>query len=221
MSSLLRLLSGVIGGAGDVDATVVWEDAVGDGTDASSYTISVDIGDAADRKLVAGFICNHSVSAQTISAGPTLDGETMTVEFFQADGINIGHVGFAYIDNSSINGIVDFTITFSSGMTRCHVAIWSVFGAATGGASATDYDISSPHDLSLNVTAGSVCIGCAHTGAGTATWSGDLGTEDFEVSVDGIIISGASAALESADTPLTASVTGNNAIAGAVTYDKA
>ena len=202
------------------EATVSFESSVMSGTDTATPTFSLASGSAASRKLVVHVMFNNGGSAQTMTS-VTIDGNTMTEIIFDDDGINFGHSGFYfYDDSSSVSGTVDIDCVFSALSNRNGASLYSVFDAAAGTAAATDQDIANTHDLQLSTADGSVCIAGGYiAGVLGSVWSGDLGTEDYDDRVEANH-SGASAAFAVAET-VDATCTGASGICHMVSFSPA
>jgi len=162
------------------DAIIAFLQATQIGTDLTTYTFSgQNFGTANTARYIIVSISGRAAAARTISS-VTIGGVSASavVSNPSADGTNRAAIYVAAVPTGTSGDVV---ITWSAGMVRCQIGLYSALNinptAESMGTSTAD-----PLTSNLAASAGSVQVAIGHTdGTATATWSGTNGlTEDFD-----------------------------------------
>ena len=185
-----------------------------DTSDLTTYTLAgVGIGTPAPDRLVVAVVMGRAGAGRTISS-VTIGGVTATAAITSGSQNNPTGIYYALVPSGTTATVV---ATFSGGLVRMAVAIYSLTGyrnmvpAATG----QDYNSTTTLSTTLNRPADAVVVAGALTSSnGTFTWTGP--TEDADAAIEGGTdrVSSASAAFSAADAAMPVSFV--NTSSGAV-----
>jgi hypothetical protein len=182
-------------------ATRTFIAATADTTDQTTYTFAgASIGSAAaDRIVVVGIAAREGGGTNRTLSSVSIAGVSATIV---ADSGNVPtHAAFA-VALVPTGATGDIVVTFSAGMSRCVISVWSTAGMDSSAVSSDTADTTDPLEASVNIPAGGVAFGTAYdNGATTVTWT-NL-TEDYDAQHETRTFSFASAEFATLQTGLT------------------
>lgn len=177
-------------------------------TSLTSYTFSVDIGAAANNRVIVIAVGGNSTGTPTTVSG-TIAGVAFTVLKDQISGTGYGAIIAAVVPASAGAGLQNVVINTATALQSCCVGAWRCLNIKSITPAATMSSVADPGTGTINVPAQGLLFATARCGvvAPTYTWVGV--TQDFTQTNVGVTraVSGGSYRATAAETGRTVTAT--------------
>jgi hypothetical protein len=167
-------------------------------------TIAVDLGAVtANRCIIVGAGAINSAGGTTLTiSSSTIAGVTATTQQLVNDGTastGMAAIISALVPTGTSGNVV---INLSASAARIGIGVWAGYSLSSCNKVLGVSSTADPAALSINTVQGDVIVGMVFTNTGTTTtWAGL--TEDFDRTIEGAMVSGASAVAATTETPRT------------------
>jgi hypothetical protein len=203
MSAVTQMVLAGLKAASGGTATRTWIAATADTTDQTTYTFTgASIGTAsADRIVVVAILAREGGGTNRTLSSASIAGVSATIISNSGNVPTHADIVIAPVPTGTTGDIV---ITFSAGMSRCVIGVWSTTGMVSAATSADSSATSDPLSAVVDVPAAGVAFGAAYdNGLTTVTWT-NL-TEDYDAQHESRTFSFASAEFATIQTGITLS----------------